>query len=375
MASDYYELLGVSRSASAEEIKRAFRSRARELHPDTNPDPSAEERFKEMALAYEVLSDPERRRRYDTFGPEGVGPTAGSDPFSGFGGFGDIFDAVFGGGGAGPFGAGGRTRAAPARGADMELTVDLDFTEAVFGVTRDIKVRAPVKCSACEGSGAAPGTSPVRCEECEGRGEIRRVRQTILGQMVSASPCSRCGGLGQRIPQPCPSCRGEGRRTEERDYTVDVPAGVDGGSTLRLSGRGAVGPRGVPAGDLYVHLQVRPHPRFGRENTDLLHELHVPLTTAALGAVIDFETLDGTEELTVPAGTQTGHLLRLRGRGVPHLDGRSRGDLRITLVVDTPTGLSPAAEDLLRQLAEERGEAVAAPSTGLFSRLRDAFKA
>ena len=372
--ADYYELLGVGRDATPDELKRAYRRLARELHPDTNPDPTAEDRFKEIGLAYEVLADPERRRRYDRFGPEGAARGQGSDPGFG-GGLGDIFDAFFGGGSGGPFGSGGaRGRTGPPVGADMEMTVDVTFEEAVFGVAKDVTLRAPVACSTCDASGAAPGTSPERCGECGGSGQVRRVRQSILGQMVSAGPCPRCGGAGQTVAQPCPDCRGEGRRTEERSYTVDMPAGIDHGNTLRLSGRGAAGPRGGPNGDLYVHVRVRPHPRFTRDGLDLVHELHLPVTQAALGHHLAFETLDGAEDLVVPAGTQTGRVFRLRGRGVPRVDGRARGDLLIEVVVDTPTELSRDEEELLRQLAALRGEEVAPAETGFLSRIRSAFK-
>jgi molecular chaperone DnaJ len=376
VATDYYALLGVSSSASSDEIKRAFRKRARDLHPDTNPDPGAEERFKQVARAYEVLSDPERRRRYDMFGPEeprgGGGP---SDPFSSMSGagFGDIFDAFFGSGS--PFG-GGRSRgpSGPVRGSDMEVALDLEFDEAVFGVDRDITLRVPVTCSQCSGSGARPGTSPVTCRDCGGAGQVRRVRQSILGQVVTATPCPRCGGSGQAVEDPCPSCRGDGRRTEERSWTVHMPAGVDVGTTLRLSGRGAAGPRGGPAGDLYVHLRVARSDRFERAGVDLRTDHHLPVTAAALGATVLVETLDGDEEVVVAPGTQTGTMVRLRQKGVPVVEGRGRGDLLVTLVVDTPTELTPVEEDLLRRLAEERGDEVAPPGQGLFSRLRSAFK-
>ena len=380
MATDYYELLGVSRQASEEELKRAYRRLARELHPDTNPDKGTEERFKEVTVAYETLRDPERRRRYDMFGPEGVkagAGTGGGDPFAGFGGgLGDLFDAFFGGGGGGPFAGGGRggRRSGPLRGSDAETRLQLDFDEAVFGAQKEVSIRIPVPCDTCTGTGAKPGTSPTTCSQCGGAGEVRQVRQSLLGQMVTARPCPRCGGLGQEISSPCSRCRGEGRVTEERTLMVDVPAGVDGGSTLRLPERGSAGPRGGPPGDLYVHLDVRPHPRFERRGYDLIHELHLPATQAALGVTLDFETLDGTETLVVPAGTETGRTFRLRGRGVPQLDGRGRGELRVHVVVDTPTDLTPAQESLLRQLAAERGEEVAPPETGLRSRIRSAFK-
>jgi molecular chaperone DnaJ len=372
--ADYYELLGVTRDASPEEMKKAYRKLARELHPDTNPDPAATERFKEIAVAYETLSDPERRQRYDMFGDQpGAGGASGFDPFGGGGGLGDIFDAFFGGAGGSPFG-GGRRPGGPPRGADLEVAVDIEFTEAVFGVSHELSVRVPVTCSTCTGSGAKEGTAPSRCDQCGGTGQVRRVRQSILGQMVTAGPCTRCGGIGQIIASPCADCRGEGRRTEERTFTVDVPAGVDNGSTLRLSGRGAAGPRGGVTGDLYVHIRVREHKRFERSGYDLIEELHIPMTQATLGAHVRYETLDGDEDLVVPAGTQTGRVFRLRGRGVPHVNDRGRGDLQVRVVVDTPAALSNEEEQLLRQLATLRGDDVAPAEKGFFSKFKSAFK-
>jgi len=374
---DFYELLGVSTSATEDEIKRAYRKLARELHPDTNGgDPEAEARFKQVTVAYETLRDPERRRRYDMYGIEGLrGTGAGGggadDLFGGFGagGLGDIFEAFFGNAGFG-------SRGGPVnlRGADLELIVDLEFEEAVFGAKHEVQVRAPVTCETCDGSGARPGTTPVTCSQCGGTGHMQRVRQSILGQMVTSSPCTACGGTGEQIHSPCADCRGDGRRTEEKAYMVDVPAGVDDGTTLRLTGRGAAGPRGGPTGDLYVHLRVRPHARFQRMGDDLVHELHLSMTQAALGAHLEFETLDGTEDLVVPAGTQTGRQLRLRGRGVPSVRGRGRGDLIVHIAVDTPTDLSKEHEEMLRRIAAERGEQVAPPDPGLLSKIRSAFK-
>jgi molecular chaperone DnaJ len=372
--TDYYELLGVSRNATTDEIKRAFRRLARELHPDTgHGDPEAEARFKAVAHAYEVLSDPEKRRRYDTFGPEGVNNgSGGADPFSGFGGIGDVFEAFFGGS---PFGGGGRRGpSGPPRGADLEVVADLEFTEAVFGCEHAVSVRTAVACTACGATGAADGTEPVTCYECQGSGQVQRVRQSLIGQMVTSSPCARCGGSGLIIASPCGECRGEGRLVEERSYTVDIPAGVDTGSTLRLSGRGAVGPRGGAAGDLYVHLRVAPHPRFQRDGADLVTTIHLPYTQATLGATLDFETLDGIEEVEIPRGTASGTTFRLRGRGVPHLERRSRGDLVIEAVVDVPTDLSEEEEEVVRRLADLRGEPVAPPPSGLMSKIRSAFK-
>ncbi|HEX7276613.1 MAG TPA: molecular chaperone DnaJ [Acidimicrobiales bacterium] len=376
---NFYDLLGVSRNATEDELKKAYRARARELHPDANPgDPEAENRFKLVTVAYETLRDPERRRRYDTFGPEGLRGTGAPGGPGGFddifgANLGDIFQTFFGGGS--PFGAGGRRQAGPPRGNDVETAIQLDFREAVFGASHEVRLRLPVTCQTCSGSGARPGTGPVTCSQCEGTGEIRRTRQSILGQMITSSPCPRCGGVGEMVTSPCSDCRGEGRRTDERSYTVDVPAGVDDGSTLKVAGRGAVGPRGGTPGDLYVHLRVRADERFVRQGNDLVHVLHVPMAQAALGAVIHYETLDGTEDLVIPKGTQPGRVFRLRGRGVPRVGGGgSRGDLLVQVVVDTPTELSKEQEELLRLLATARGEDVAPPDTGFLARVRSAFK-
>jgi molecular chaperone DnaJ len=369
MATDYYELLEVERSATTEEIKRAYRVAARRYHPDANPgDAEAEARFKEIVTAYEVLSDDERRRHYDRFGADGP---QGGDPFAGFGGagLGDLFDAFFGGSGMG----GTPRRTGPAAGPDLEVAVDIDFEAAVFGAQQEVTVRTAAACLDCEATGCAPGTHAERCVQCSGTGQVRQVRQSILGQMVTAAPCPVCRGNGEVIAEPCPTCNGEGREVTDKDYTIDIPAGVDTGSTLRLSGFGAVGPRGGPAGDLYVQVRVRPHERFRREGDDLVHELHLPVTQAALGAVISFETLDGTEDLVIPRGTATGKVFRLRGRGVPHVRGRGRGDLLVPVVVDTPTELDPEVEETLRRIAELRGEAVAPADRGFFSRIKSAF--
>jgi molecular chaperone DnaJ len=379
MAADYYQLLGVDRSASADEIKKAYRRRARDLHPDANPDkPSAAEEFKELSKAYAVLSDDQQRARYDQFGEAGVGGASGGANFDdvfGGGGLGDIFDAFFGGGAGGsPFGGGGRRGpAGPPRGQDMEVAVAITFEQSVFGDQVPVELKLPQTCETCEGSGAGDGTKPVTCSECSGSGQVRRVRQSVLGQMVSTSPCARCGGLGEVITTPCATCRGEGRVTADKLYKIDVPAGVVDGSTLRLTRRGAAGPRGGAPGDLYVHLRVRDHDRYRREDDDLVTEVPISIAQAALGTRLVLETLDGDEDLAVPAGTQPGHQFVLRGRGVPRLQGRGRGDLRAVVKVEVPVKLSSDEEALLRTFAEQRGEVVGEGGSSLFSKIKSAF--
>ena len=374
MARDYYDLLGVPRTATADDIKRAYRRKARELHPDANPDdPHSAEHFKEVARAYQVLADPDQRARYDRFGEAGVNAGAGPNVDDLFGGgLGDLFDAFFGGNG-GPFGGGRRGPAGPPRGQDMEIVADLTFEQAVFGAQIGVTLRLPQRCDDCGGSGAGAGTQPVTCSDCGGTGQVRRARQSLLGQMVTTSPCPRCGGLGEVIVTPCPTCRGEGRTTVEKTYQVDVPAGVDTGATLRLTSRGAAGARGGNAGDLYVHLRVAPHPTYRREADDLVTDLPVSIAQAALGTRISLETLDGAEELAVPAGTQPGREFVLRGRGVPRLQGRGRGDLRVIVDVRVPTDLSDDETEMLRRFAEGRGEVVADANPGFFSRIKSAF--
>lgn len=378
--TDLYQLLGVGRDATDEELKRAYRAKAREHHPDAKhgDDDADGEHFKEISQAYEILSDPERRARYDRFGPAGVfgqgaGGPAGGDPFA-TGGLGDLFDAFFNGmGGA----AGGRRRTGPMPGPDAELVVELDFRDAVFGVQRQVDVTAPVHCDTCEGTGARPGTSVVRCPECDGAGELRRVRQSILGQVITAVPCNRCQGTGQSIESPCADCRGEGRRTEARTLTVDIPPGVDDGSTLRLAGHGPAGFRGGPNGALFVHLAVRPDDVFQRSDVDLHATVHVPVTLAALGGSVPFATLDDTRDLAVDAGTQSGTVLTLKGLGVPRLPGRGRGrgDLYVHVQVDTPTDLDDRQRELLAALAAARSEELgeAPHHEGLFTKLRSAL--
>jgi molecular chaperone DnaJ len=280
----------------------------------------------------------------------------------------DLLGAFFSGGARqrGP-------RSGPVRGSDAETVLSLTFLEAVFGASKEMSVDTAVSCAACEGSGARPGTTATRCDDCGGSGETRRVRQSILGQVVTAFPCNRCGGIGEVISSPCSECRGDGRRIETKTFTVDVPAGVDHGSTLRLTGRGQAGPRGGPPGDLYVHLSVASDHRFERQGDDVAVSVPIAFTQAVLGTTVTVETLDGEEQIEVPAGTSTGYVVRLRGQGIPHVRGRGRGEMRVHFVIATPTDLTKEQEELLRKFAEERGEQVAPPGEGFFSKLRSAF--
>jgi molecular chaperone DnaJ len=372
---DLYALLGVSSQATDEEIKSAYRRKAREHHPDANDgDPEAEARFKEVSLAYEVLRDPERRARYDRYGPEGVfGAQAGGMGFDFEGGLGDIFEAFFGSMAGG--GAGRARRRGPQPGSDAEVSLRLAFVEAAFGAKKELSVRLPVTCETCAGLGSAPGTQPVPCTDCQGTGEIRRVRQSLLGQVVTAVACGRCQGLGEMILSPCTQCRGEGRRMEDRALVVEVPAGVEDGSTLRLADRGPAGPRGGANGSLFVHLSVTPDDRFERSGDELHTTIHVSMAQAALGTQVQVQTLEDSRLVAVASGTQTGHVIRLKGAGIPHLRARGRDDLFVHVVVDTPLNVDAKQELLLRQLAAERGEDVndAHTNDGVFSRIRSAF--
>ena len=367
--ADFYDLLGVDQRASEDEIKRAYRKLARELHPDANPgNEVAEERFKEVSAAYEVLCDPERRRRYDTFGDDGRGSGGGGAQGADGFGFGDIFDAFFSGAGRGAGSRGG----AP-RGQDAETTVQLDLGEAAFGITTTVDLEMPGACDRCDGSGGEPGTHPERCGDCDGSGEVRQVRRSILGQLVTAAPCATCHGTGQIVPNPCTQCQGDGRMRVREEIEIEIPAGIDDGQRLRMPGRGPAAPRGGSAGDLYVLVRVRPHATLERHGVDLVHRRSVAVTQAALGATFELETLDGTETLVVEPGTQPGHVTRLRGRGVPVLNGRGRGDLLIEINVEVPRKMSVEEAELLVHFAALRGESIDPPESGFLSKIRHAF--
>jgi molecular chaperone DnaJ len=371
VAKDYYAILGVSRDASDDEIKRAYRKLARQYHPDVNPDPGAHEKFKDINAAYEVLSDDQKRQIVDLGGdplaPAGAGPGGGAGgPFVGFQ---DIMDAFFGAAGA----RGPRSRTRP--GADAIIRLDLDLSETAFGVEAPITVETAVLCTTCTGAGTAPGTQLATCEACGGRGEVQSVQRTFLGQVVSSRPCGACQGYGTVIPQPCPICGGDGRVRTRRSLTVKIPAGVEDGMRIRLAQQGEVGPGGGAPGDLYVEIHERPHDVYSRKGDDLHCRVTVPMTAAALGTRLTIKTLDSEEQVDVRSGTQPGATLRIRGRGVPHLRGPGRGDLYVHLDVRTPTRLTPDQERMLRDFAKTRGEEVAELSKqgGFFSRMRDAF--
>ncbi|HEY8491139.1 MAG TPA: molecular chaperone DnaJ [Dehalococcoidia bacterium] len=370
---DYYEVLGVARDASQEEIKRAYRRLAMQYHPDRNKEPGAEERFKEINEAYEVLSDPERRAAYDRWGHNG--PRGFSQGFEGFdfGGFGDIFDAFFGGS--------TRRRRGPQRGADLRGTLDLSFDEAVFGCEKEVEVTRTEACTICGGSGSEPGSQPVRCPACNGTGEIRRVQTSIFGQFVNVATCDRCHGEGRVVSQPCRQCRGSGRERRTRKLVVKVPAGVDAGSQIRLSGEGDAGLYGGSPGNLYLQINVRPHPLFRREEDDLVLDLPVNVAQAALGDEIEVPTLEpggrnGTAQVKLPPGTQSGREFVVREKGVPHLRGAGRGDLRVRVRVLTPVNLTADQRELLRRLGESLGPSNMPGSQdgkGFFDRLRQAI--
>ena len=357
-ARDLYEVLGVGRDASPDQIRRAYRKLAREHHPDVNGDALAEERFKEIAGAYEILSDPLKRQQYDTFGQTG-GPQG-----QGFADIQDIFDLFFGGG----FGTGGRRgpRSRSRRGEDLGVRVSLSFRDAMFGVRRELEVDRLVTCSRCMGNGAEPGTAPIACRTCGGTGEQQTMRRSVFGTVMTSVPCPTCGGTGQEIPDPCRTCHGQGRMRARETVTVDIPAGVSDGMELRVSGNGHAGASGGPAGDLYVGIVVEEAIAFERRGQDLHTVLDITMTQAALGAEILIDTMDGEERIRVDPGTDSGTVVRLKGKGVPNVNRRGRGDLYVTMHVVTLKSPSRDEKRLLEQLAEIRHErrAKAEPARG-----------
>jgi molecular chaperone DnaJ len=347
---DYYETLGVERGASEAEIKKAYRRLAQRWHPDVNQEPEAAVRFKEINEAYQVLSDPERRQRYDLFGTVG----AEGGPGASFGGFADIFDAFFGAAAAGT-----ARRGRPAAGSDLRYDLRITFEEAILGTQKEIEFPVLARCDTCGGSGAKPGTEPITCPQCNGRGEVRGVRNTMLGQMINVTTCPRCKGDGRIVETPCETCRGDGRVERTRTLQVTIPPGIDEGHQIRLSNEGEAGPRGGPSGSLYVAVHVAPHPALKREGTELIYEASVGLAQAALGTTILVPTVEGEEAVEVKAGTQPGTEIRLRGKGVPYLRRQGqRGDLHVLVDVEVPSKLSRAQREALEAYAEASGEIV-----------------
>ncbi|HEY5476566.1 MAG TPA: molecular chaperone DnaJ [Tepidiformaceae bacterium] len=369
---DYYEILGVERNASPADLKKAYRRLAMEFHPDRNSAADAPERFKEINRAYEVLSDPEKRAAYDRYGHAGVdGSSSGAqgfDGFSTFDGFGDIFDAFFGGGQRGT-----RRRRGPARGADLRYNMRLTFEEAVFGVDKEIEYPRFERCGRCTGKGAEPGTDLSVCPDCNGAGEIRRAQQSIFGQFVNVTACGRCQGEGRVVLNPCTTCHGAGREKKNRKISVKVPAGVDDGAQIRLSGEGETGAHSGEPGNLYVVLSVAEHERFQRMDDHILLEFPVNIAQAALGSRVTIPTLDGETDFEIPAGTQSGEEFILRGKGVPHLRANGRGDMVVRVHAVVPEELTQEQRTLLEQLAKTMGTpTLPRKGKGFFERLRDA---
>ena len=358
---DYYEVLGVSRGASEDEIKKAYKKMARKYHPDLNPgDKTAEEKFKEVNEAYEVLSDADKKARYDQYGHAGVDPNFGAGGFGGgfdgsfdFGDLGDIFGSFFGGG----FGGGRRTNPnAPQRGESIRMSIAISFEEAAFGCEKAVTVERYETCDTCHGNGCAPGTSPEVCPDCHGTGTVQVRRQTPMGVFATSSPCPKCGGKGRIIHQPCKDCRGSGMVRKKKTIQASIPAGIDNGQTISIRGQGNAGKNGGPAGDLLITITVRPHELFRREGTSVLCEAPITFTQAVLGAELEIPTIDGKVKYTLPEGTQSGTTFRLKGKGIPSINGRGRGDQYVTVYIDTPKNLNKEQKEALKKFAETMGE-------------------
>jgi len=369
---DYYEVLGIARNATDEEIKRAFRKLAFKYHPDHNRQDGAEEKFKEVNEAYEVLSDPDKRVAYDRFGHGGAQGIFGRG-FEGFdfGGFGDIFDAFFGG-------ATTATRQAPKRGADLHYKVTITFEEAAFSCEKEINILRTENCSLCHSTGCKPGSQPSRCPNCNGTGQVRRVQQSIFGRFTTTTTCHQCRGEGRIISEPCPQCRGTGKEKRQRSILIKIPAGVDDGSQIRLSGEGETGIRGGSSGNLYVTLSVLEHKFFTRDNDNILYELPINFAQAALGAEVEVPTLEGKAKLKIPAGSQTGKVFRLKGQGIPRLHRSGRGDQLVSLFVATPDKLTEKQRQLFQELDKSLNKTNMPPpqkGKGLLDRLRNALGA
>jgi len=359
---DYYEVLGVTKGASEDDIKKAYKKMARKYHPDLNPDnKEAEEKFKEVNEAYEILSDPQKKSRYDQFGHAGVDPNFGAGGFGGgfdggfdFGDLGDIFGSFFGGG----FGGGGRRTNpnAPQRGESIRMNVTISFEEAAFGCEKEVSVDRYEQCDTCHGNGCAPGTHPETCPDCHGTGQVQVRRQTPMGVFATTSPCGRCGGKGRIIHQPCPDCHGSGSVRKRKTIQASIPAGIDNGQTISIRGQGHAGKNGGPAGDLLITITVRPHELFRREGTSVLCEAPITFAQAVLGAELEIPTIDGKVKYDLPEGTQSGTTFRLKGKGIPSINGRGRGDQYVTVYIETPKNLNKEQKEALKKFAEAVGD-------------------
>ena len=374
MAKDYYAILGLEKNASEEDIKKAFRKLALQYHPDKNPgDKAAEDKFKEMNEAYQVLSDSDKRVQYDQFGTsdfngQGAGGAGGFGGFQDFGGFGDIFDTIFGGG----FGGSSRSNG-PQRGADLQYTMNLSFEEAAFGVTKEVEISRSEDCPKCSGTGAKPGTKPLTCDKCGGTGQVKSQRRTAFGSFVTVNACDKCGGKGTIVKEPCPECHGGGRVRRRRKITLKVPAGVDTGNTIPLRGEGEPGTKGGEHGDLFVNLNVLSHKLFKRDGIDVICEIPITFPQATLGAEIDVPTIDGVIKYNIPEGTQGGAIFKIKGKGIPRIRGYGRGDEIIRVIVEVPKKLNEKQKELLKQFAEVCSDDINEQKKSFFNKVKDAF--
>ncbi|MCC8161370.1 MAG: molecular chaperone DnaJ [Oscillospiraceae bacterium] len=372
---DYYEVLGVQKGASDDEIKKAFRKQSKKYHPDLNPgNKEAEEKFKEVNEAYQVLSDKEKRSRYDQFGHAGVDPNYGAGGSGGFNGagfdFGDIFGDIFGGGGFGGFGGGSR-RNGPRRGNDIRQVIDITFEEAAFGCSKKLNIQTQDKCDSCGGSGARKGTTAESCAHCRGTGRVQTQQRTILGYMTTETTCPQCHGEGKIIKEPCRDCRGTGKVRKSKTIEVQIPAGIDNGQTIQLSGRGEAGDKGGPSGDLLLTVRVRPHSIFKRNGNDVFIDMPITFVQAALGATVQVPTLDGLVELNIPEGTQTGSRFRMKGKGITVLRSKTRGDQYVTVTVEVPRNLTPRQKEILRDFDEDKNYK---QKKNFYEKIKDLFK-
>ena len=372
--TEYYDRLGVSKDASQDEIKRAYRKMSKKYHPDINKEPGAEEKYKEVQEAYETLSDDQKRAAYDQYGPDGAngfggqGGFGGFDGGAGFGGFEDIFSSFFGGGAT-------RNPNAPRQGDDLQYRVNLSFEEAIFGAEKEVHYNREATCKTCSGSGAKPGTSPVTCGRCHGQGVINVDTQTPLGMMRRQVTCDVCHGTGQEIKEPCQTCHGTGHEKQSHKVSVKIPAGVETGQQIRLAGQGEAGFNGGPYGDLFVIINVNPSDKFTRDGSTIYYTLNISFVQAALGDTVDVPTVHGNVEMTIPAGTQTGKTFRLKGKGAPRLRGGSQGDQHVTVKIVTPTKLNDAQKEALLAFAKASGDEKIAPQKkGFFNKVKDALE-